>query len=105
MATLTLKRMAEGGIYDQLGGGFARYSVDQYWMIPHFEKMLYDNGQLLRIYANAALATGDELFRRVATRNRRLDRARHAGARRRLLVDARRRLGRPRRQVLRLGCS
>jgi len=67
MATLTLKRMAEGGLYDHLGGGFARYSVDQYWMIPHFEKMLYDNGQLLRIYANAALATGDELFRRAAT--------------------------------------
>ncbi|HKS55446.1 MAG TPA: thioredoxin domain-containing protein [Steroidobacteraceae bacterium] len=66
MATLTLQRMGEGGLYDQLGGGFARYSVDQYWMIPHFEKMLYDNGQLLRIYANAALATGDELFRRVA---------------------------------------
>ena len=52
--------MAEGGIYDQLGGGFARYSVDQYWMIPHFEKMLYDNGQLLRVYANAAVATGDD---------------------------------------------
>jgi uncharacterized protein YyaL (SSP411 family) len=67
MATLTLKRMAEGGIYDHLGGGFARYCVDQYWMIPHFEKMLYDNGQLLRIYANAALATGEELFRRVAS--------------------------------------
>jgi hypothetical protein len=66
MATLTLQRMAEGGLYDQIGGGFARYSVDQYWMIPHFEKMLYDNGQLLRIYANAALATGEELFRRVA---------------------------------------
>jgi uncharacterized protein YyaL (SSP411 family) len=66
MATLTLQRMAEGGLYDQLGGGFARYSVDQYWMIPHFEKMLYDNGQLLRIYANAALATGEDLFRRVA---------------------------------------
>jgi uncharacterized protein YyaL (SSP411 family) len=66
MATLTLQRMAEGGLYDQIGGGFARYSVDQYWMIPHFEKMLYDNGQLLRIYAAAALATGDELFRRVA---------------------------------------
>ena len=47
MATLTLKRMAEGGIYDQLGGGFCRYSVDEYWMIPHFEKMLYDNGALL----------------------------------------------------------
>jgi uncharacterized protein len=66
MATLTLKRMADGGMYDQLGGGFARYSVDSYWMIPHFEKMLYDNGQLLRIYANAALATGEELFKRIA---------------------------------------
>ncbi|HEU4603828.1 MAG TPA: thioredoxin domain-containing protein [Steroidobacteraceae bacterium] len=66
MTTLTLTRMAEGGIYDQLGGGFARYSVDQYWMIPHFEKMLYDNGQLLRIYAHAALATGEPLYRRIA---------------------------------------
>lgn len=63
MATLTLKRMAEGGLYDQLGGGFSRYSVDSYWMIPHFEKMLYDNGQLLRLYADAALATGETLFR------------------------------------------
>lgn len=67
MATLTLTRMSEGGLFDQLGGGFARYSVDQYWMIPHFEKMLYDNGQLLNIAAQAALATGDPLFRRVAT--------------------------------------
>jgi uncharacterized protein YyaL (SSP411 family) len=67
MATLTLKRMADGGIYDQLGGGFARYSVDQYWMIPHFEKMLYDNAQLLRIYAHAALATGEALFSRIAS--------------------------------------
>ena len=66
MATLTLTRMAEGGMYDQLGGGFARYSVDQFWMIPHFEKMLYDNGALLASYAEAALATGDALFRRVA---------------------------------------
>jgi uncharacterized protein len=66
MATLTLTRMAEGGIYDQLGGGFARYSVDQYWMIPHFEKMLYDNAQLLNVYSQAALATGDPLFQRVA---------------------------------------
>ena len=66
MATLTLTRMAEGGLYDQIGGGFARYSVDQYWMIPHFEKMLYDNGQLLRAYASAAIATGDDLFRRIA---------------------------------------
>jgi uncharacterized protein len=67
MATLTLARMTEGGLYDQIGGGFARYSVDQYWMIPHFEKMLYDNGQLLRTAANAASATGEVLFRRAAT--------------------------------------
>jgi len=66
MAALTLTRMAEGGIYDQVGGGFARYSVDEYWMIPHFEKMLYDNGQLLGVYAQAAVATGDALFRKVA---------------------------------------
>ncbi len=66
MCALTLTRMAEGGIYDQLGGGFFRYSVDQYWMIPHFEKMLYDNAELLRVYAQAAVATGDPLFRRVA---------------------------------------
>jgi uncharacterized protein YyaL (SSP411 family) len=67
MATLTLTRMAEGGLYDQLGGGFARYSVDEYWMIPHFEKMLYDNGALLASYAEAALATGEPLFKRIAT--------------------------------------
>jgi uncharacterized protein YyaL (SSP411 family) len=67
MATLTLTRMAEGGIYDQLGGGFSRYSVDKFWMIPHFEKMLYDNGALLATYAEAALATGDALFKRIAT--------------------------------------
>ncbi len=66
MATLTLKRMAEGGLFDQLGGGFCRYSVDPYWMIPHFEKMLYDNGSLLALYAEAAVATGDGLYRRVA---------------------------------------
>jgi uncharacterized protein YyaL (SSP411 family) len=65
MATLTLTRMAEGGLYDQLGGGFARYSVDQFWMIPHFEKMLYDNGALLASYAEAALATGEPLFQRI----------------------------------------
>ena len=67
MATLTLTRMGEGGMYDQLGGGFSRYSVDQFWMIPHFEKMLYDNGALLATYAEAALATGDALFKRIAT--------------------------------------
>jgi hypothetical protein len=66
MASLTLTRMAEGGLYDQLGGGFARYSVDGAWMIPHFEKMLYDNGQLLCQYARAHLATGEALFAKVA---------------------------------------
>ena len=66
MASLTLTRMAEGGLYDQLGGGFSRYSVDDAWMIPHFEKMLYDNGPLLALYAQAALATGESLFARIA---------------------------------------
>ena len=62
MASLTRKRMAEGGLFDHLGGGFYRYSVDRYWQIPHFEKMLYDNGPLLALYADAHLATGEPLF-------------------------------------------
>ncbi len=66
MVTLTLKRMGEGGICDQVGGGFSRYSVDQYWMIPHFEKMLYDNGPLLALYAQTASATGDGFFATIA---------------------------------------
>jgi uncharacterized protein len=66
MASLTLTRMAEGGIYDQLGGGFSRYSVDGQWMIPHFEKMLYDNAQLLCEFARAFLVTGEALFARIA---------------------------------------
>ena len=66
MATLTLTRMGEGGLYDQLGGGFARYSVDTFWMIPHFEKMLYDNAQLLGEYARAHLATGEALFAKIS---------------------------------------
>ncbi len=66
MTTLTAKRMGEGGINDQLGGGFSRYSVDDYWMIPHFEKMLYDNGELLAVYAEAALATGDGFYAGIA---------------------------------------
>ena len=65
MAALTLQQMADGGIYDQLGGGFCRYSVDERWLIPHFEKMLYDNGPLLCLYADAYLATGDERFKQV----------------------------------------
>ena len=66
MVSLTLTRMAEGGIYDQLGGGFSRYTVDRHWQIPHFEKMLYDNGPLLALYAQLHIATGDPLFSRIA---------------------------------------
>lgn len=58
----TLKNMAEGGIYDQLGGGFFRYAVDEAWLIPHFEKMLYDNGQLLFLYAISAKIYGEQSF-------------------------------------------
>jgi uncharacterized protein YyaL (SSP411 family) len=58
--------MAAGGIYDQLGGGFCRYSVDERWQIPHFEKMLYDNGPLLALYAEAWRQSGEPAFRRVA---------------------------------------
>jgi hypothetical protein len=61
----TLTRMAEGGIYDHLGGGFHRYSVDEKWLVPHFEKMLYDNAQLLRSYAQAFAITGAPLFKNV----------------------------------------
>ncbi|HEU4517695.1 MAG TPA: thioredoxin domain-containing protein [Steroidobacteraceae bacterium] len=66
MAVTTLRRMAEGGLFDQLGGGFCRYSVDPFWMIPHFEKMLYDNGPLLALCAQAAALTGDALLREAA---------------------------------------
>ncbi|WP_406399992.1 thioredoxin domain-containing protein [Streptomyces sp. NBC_00879] len=66
MAAETCAAMARGGIYDQLGGGFARYSVDREWVVPHFEKMLYDNALLCRVYAHLWRATGSELARRVA---------------------------------------
>ena len=62
----TLRAMAQGGIYDQLGGGFARYSVDAYWLVPHFEKMLYDNALLSRLYLEAYQATDDPFYRRIA---------------------------------------
>ena len=60
--------MARGGIYDQLAGGFARYSVDAAWVVPHFEKMLYDNALLLRVYLHLWRATGEPSARRVAAR-------------------------------------
>jgi uncharacterized protein YyaL (SSP411 family) len=66
MAAGTCEAMARGGLYDQLGGGFARYSVDARWVVPHFEKMLYDNAQLLRVYTHLYRITGDPLARRVA---------------------------------------
>src|SRR5579875_1108617 len=62
----TLWHMAHGGIYDQLGGGFHRYSVDAEWLVPHFEKMLYDNALLSRLYLHAYLATGEPFYRRIA---------------------------------------
>jgi uncharacterized protein len=65
MVTHTLTKMAQGGIYDHLGGGFHRYSVDEKWLVPHFEKMLYDNAQLVRIYAQLYCVTRDELFKNV----------------------------------------
>jgi uncharacterized protein YyaL (SSP411 family) len=66
IAELTLHKMAEGGIYDQLGGGFHRYSTDTIWLVPHFEKMLYDNALLAQTYARAYQVTGEKLYRSVA---------------------------------------
>jgi uncharacterized protein YyaL (SSP411 family) len=65
MVERTLERMAKGGMYDQVGGGFARYSVDAHWMIPHFEKMLYDNALLARTYLHGWQQTGNDYFRRI----------------------------------------
>jgi uncharacterized protein len=67
IAKFTARKMAEGGIYDQLGGGFHRYAVDAIWLVPHFEKMLYDNAQLIRIYVHLFQITGDEFYKRIAT--------------------------------------
>ena len=66
MAELTLTKMARGGIYDQLGGGFHRYSVDRVWLVPHFEKMLYDNALLVPVYLHAFQLTGNPFYRRIA---------------------------------------
>jgi uncharacterized protein YyaL (SSP411 family) len=65
MALHTLRKMASGGIYDQVGGGFARYSVDARWIVPHFEKMLYDNALLARVYVHAFQVSGEPFFERV----------------------------------------
>ena len=66
MVEQTLTKMAQGGIYDQLGGGFHRYSVDSHWLVPHFEKMLYDNALLSRVYLDAYLLSKRDLFRQIA---------------------------------------
>ena len=65
MVELTLQKMAYGGMYDQVGGGFHRYSTDAYWLVPHFEKMLYDNALLARLYLHAWQVTGNPLYRRI----------------------------------------
>jgi len=67
VVTHSLEKMARGGIYDQIGGGFHRYATDGHWQVPHFEKMLYDNAQLSLVYLHAYLVTGDGLFRSIAT--------------------------------------
>src|SRR5262249_51724515 len=66
MVLHTLRQMARGGMYDQIGGGFHRYSVDERWLVPHFEKMLYDNAQLVPLYLSAYQASGDRFFPPIA---------------------------------------
>ena len=66
MANVTLRAMSTGGFYDQLGGGFCRYSTDAKWHVPHFEKMLYDNAQLLKNYLDVFLIIRDKFFKKVA---------------------------------------
>jgi len=67
MVRTTLNAMAAGGIYDHIGGGFARYSTDERWLVPHFEKMLYDNALLAKTYLEAFQVTGDTAYRDVVT--------------------------------------
>ena len=103
----SLRQMAEGGIYDQLAGGFHRYAVDEIWLVPHFEKMLYDNALLIPLYLDAhrmaeQTATMPSLFAPHRPRDRRLPARRPADPRWGLLRLDRRRLRRRRRQVLRL---
>ena len=92
MAATTLDAMARGGIYDQIGGGFARYSTDERWLVPHFEKMSYDNSELLKAYLDAYAAFGTEEYAEVARGN--LERAASAlGLSRKGLFLKRQRLG------------
>ena len=66
MVETTAARWPNGGIYDQIGGGFHRYSVDAIWLVPHFEKMLYDNAQLIRVYLHLYQITKEEFYNRIA---------------------------------------
>ena len=91
MVLLTLREMAKGGMHDQLGGGFHRYSVDERWFVPHFEKMLYDQAQLAISYLEAFQITHDPQYAGVARAHLRLRAARHDGCRRRLLFGRGRR--------------
>ena len=99
----SLERMSEGGIYDHLGGGFSRYSVDEQWLVPHFEKMLYDNAQLLELLALAfRSAAANAAVRAARARDGGMAQARDDDAGGRLRRLARRRFGRRGGQVLRL---
>ncbi len=102
MADQTLRAMARGGIYDQLAGGFARYSVDRGWVVPHFEKMLYDNALLLGVYVRWWRQSGDPLGERVARQTADFLLAELAHRPGRVRVRARRRHRGGRGQVLRL---
>ena len=100
MITTTLDAMAAGGIHDHLGGGFARYSTDEAWLVPHFEKMLYDNALLTRAYLHGYLVTGEERYRDGRRGHRRLRAPRPHRSGRRLLRGRGRRLRGDRGQVL-----
>ena len=102
MLTATLDQMARGGIYDQLGGGFHRYATDREWKIPHFEKMLYDNGFLLELYAREHARTGDPQAARIVPRDGGLAGPRDDLARGGVLERHRRRDAGPRGGLLRL---
>ncbi len=102
MARATLDGMAKGGIFDHVGGGFARYAVDRHWLIPHFEKMLYTNAQLARLYLRAWQLTGEERFRTVASSHPRVPGPGPPASGRWIRLRRGRRLRRYRREVLRV---
>ena len=96
----TCRKMAEGGLYDQLGGGFHRYSTDARWLVPHFEKMLYDNALLSRLYLHVYQQTKDDFYRRIAEETLDYVLREMTDRARRFLFDTGCGFGRSRRQVL-----